>query len=190
MDFGHYTDCTVVLAVDLVNTLPDSDGVDRLADVAALRDFLTDHDLSGIRSVDERDLRAAKALRQRLHTVFHASDARTAAATLNDLIADVGALPRLTEHDGEPFHFHFEAPGASLGDRLQVETAMGLANVIVNDGLARLKCCAKPGCEDVFVDTSKNRSRRFCDPAICGNAYHVAAHRARRRKSSTSKRSG
>ncbi|MEO7071362.1 MAG: CGNR zinc finger domain-containing protein, partial [Nostocoides sp.] len=34
-------------------------------------------------------------------------------------------------------------------------------------------------CDDVFVDLSRNRSKRFCD-AICGNRENVAAYRARR----------
>ncbi|MFC4855882.1 CGNR zinc finger domain-containing protein [Actinophytocola glycyrrhizae] len=31
----------------------------------------------------------------------------------------------------------------------------------------------------MFVDLSRNRSWRFCSPAVCGNRVHVAAHRAR-----------
>ena len=40
--------------------------------------------------------------------------------------------------------------------------------------------CASPTCRDVFVDLSRNRSRRYCDSRTCGNRLHVAAYRARR----------
>ena len=46
--------------------------------------------------------------------------------------------------------------------------------------LDRLRRCAGDGCDQVLVDLSRNRSRRFCD-AGCGNRANVAAYRARRR---------
>ena len=36
-----------------------------------------------------------------------------------------------------------------------------------------------PDCDDVVVDLSKNRSKRFCDGG-CGNRAAVAAYRARK----------
>lgn len=184
MGFARYTDCALNLATDLVNTLSTSDGVDRLTDERALSDFLAEHDFSGVSSVTRQDVDDVRALRDRLKAVFFAQDALAAAAQLNALIAQAGALPRLTDHDGEPLHLHYEAPGASLPDRVAVSTAMGLAIVIATEGFERIKHCAKPGCEDVFVDVTKNRGRRFCDSATCGNAYHVAEYRRRRRDAS------
>ena len=43
----------------------------------------------------------------------------------------------------------------------------------------RLARCAADRCDDVLVDLSKNRSRRFCDTS-CANRTNVAAYRARR----------
>ncbi|MFC4948148.1 CGNR zinc finger domain-containing protein [Pseudonocardia sp. GCM10023141] len=37
------------------------------------------------------------------------------------------------------------------------------------DGWSRLKVCASPDCRWAFLDTSRNRSRRWCDMAGCGN---------------------
>ena len=53
----------------------------------------------------------------------------------------------------------------------------------MNEGLretGRLRRCEAPGCDAVFVDLSKNRSRRYCDTGNCGNRQHVAAYRERR----------
>jgi predicted RNA-binding Zn ribbon-like protein len=44
----------------------------------------------------------------------------------------------------------------------------------------RLKSCANPHCTWLFYDDSPNVSRRWCDPAACGNLLKVRAHRARR----------
>jgi predicted RNA-binding Zn ribbon-like protein len=52
-------------------------------------------------------------------------------------------------------------------------------DVVRSDELTRLRICAFPTCENVVVDLSKNRSKRFCE-AGCGNRAAVAAYRARR----------
>jgi predicted RNA-binding Zn ribbon-like protein len=50
---------------------------------------------------------------------------------------------------------------------------------------SRVRCCEGERCVLLFYDTSKNRSRRWCDMAACGNRAKAAAHyqRARRRTS-------
>ena len=59
---------------------------------------------------------------------------------------------------------------------------MGVALVIVvcDGGLERFRVCASPHCNNVLVDLSRNRSRRYCD-TLCANRQHVAAYRARQR---------
>jgi hypothetical protein len=41
----------------------------------------------------------------------------------------------------------------------------------------RLRVCGNPMCRLVFIDSSKNRSRRWCDTAGCGNRFRVRRHR-------------
>jgi len=45
----------------------------------------------------------------------------------------------------------------------------------------RLKVCANPNCSWMFYDGTRNESRRFCSPRLCGNVVRV--RRFRRRKS-------
>jgi predicted RNA-binding Zn ribbon-like protein len=40
----------------------------------------------------------------------------------------------------------------------------------------QLRACDGPGCGWLFLDTSRNHSRRWCDPADCGNRVRVARH--------------
>jgi CGNR zinc finger/Putative stress-induced transcription regulator len=42
---------------------------------------------------------------------------------------------------------------------------------------ARLRSCGNPLCRLVFLDQSRNRSRRWCDSAGCGNRNRVRRHR-------------
>jgi predicted RNA-binding Zn ribbon-like protein len=57
---------------------------------------------------------------------------------------------------------------------------MGLSQVVVQHGWQRLGVCAAEGCDDVYVDTSRNASRRYCSNT-CASRSTVAAYRARRR---------
>jgi predicted RNA-binding Zn ribbon-like protein len=57
---------------------------------------------------------------------------------------------------------------------------MGLAWLVVAGEAGRIRSCGAPSCDSVFVDLSRNRSRRYCDSRTCGNRLHVAAYRARK----------
>lgn len=46
-------------------------------------------------------------------------------------------------------------------------------------GIARIHQCAAPDCQTIFLDTTKNGSRRFCSTNGCGNVNRVRRFRAR-----------
>lgn len=179
MHVAHDVARSLALAVDLVNSRLD--GEEALADLAALREFLDQHDVSGSRSLSRDDLEEVHALRPRLRAVWAARDMRTAAAVVNGMVAEAGALPQLTDHDGFDWHLHWTAPSARVSSRLAADAGMAIAELLRDDGAERLRTCEAPGCEAVFVDLSRNRSRRYCDTGNCGNRMHVAAYRARLR---------
>jgi hypothetical protein len=61
-----------------------------------------------------------------------------------------------------------------------VAVGFAVADLVRLRETGRLRHCEAPGCDAVFVDLSKNRSRRYCDTGNCGNRQHVAAYRERR----------
>jgi predicted RNA-binding Zn ribbon-like protein len=67
-----------------------------------------------------------------------------------------------------------------MAARIAAHIAMGLAGLVVAGQSDRLRSCASPTCQDIFLDLSRNSSRRYCDSRTCGNRLHVAAYRARR----------
>jgi len=179
----HDTRCALDTVVDLVNTAPEDDATaDGLADVAALEAFVRDHKVSEVGVLTEFDLAAVRKIRGRFAAVFAAPDARSAATTINELIAAAGTTPRLTDHDGYDWHVHYFAPGASVADHLAADCGMALAFFVVAGEQERLRRCEAPDCRYAFVDLSRNRSRRYCDSRTCGNRLHVAAYRARRKE--------
>ena len=68
---------------------------------------------------------------------------------------------------------------APLARRIAVEVGMALVDVIRAGETDRLKVCAGDDCEDLLIDLSKNRSRKFCG-GTCGTRANVAAYRARK----------
>lgn len=183
MDFAHYTDHPVTLAVELVNTRGWESETEHLESGADLDEFLRTHAAGWFHDVPEPgpgDLAKVQSLRQSLRDVFAAVDAVTAATLLNEILARSGAAPRLSTHDGDP-HLHFEPARRSLPDWLGVVTAMGVVTVVAEFGFDRFGVCFAGDCGDVYVDTSRNRSRLHCS-STCRTRENVAALRQRRRE--------
>jgi predicted RNA-binding Zn ribbon-like protein len=101
-----------------------------------------------------------------------------AAREVNALLALTGARPQLDRHDGEPWHLHFHGSSDSLVTGWAAGCATGLAVVLGSDLYGRLGVCTADRCDRVYVDTSRNGTRRFCSTA-CQNRVKAAAFRAR-----------
>lgn len=176
MLFAHDTEVSLNASAALVNT--GRGGREELPDVAALDRFVADWRWTGSRAHDQAELAAVRNLRPRLARLWELTKDE-AAELVNTLLRDANALPQLVKHDGWDYHVHATLPDAPLADRMAVDAAMAFADVIRSGELARLRVCAAADCDDVVVDLSKNRSRRFCG-VTCANRVNVAAYRSRR----------
>jgi predicted RNA-binding Zn ribbon-like protein len=58
--------------------------------------------------------------------------------------------------------------------------AWSAIDLLATGRFERLKQCANPDCGWLFLDHSKNNSRRWCDMATCGNVAKGRRHRQRR----------
>ena len=176
MIFAHDTEVALAAAAALVNT--GRRGSEQLPDPAALDRFVTQWKWTGGRAHDHAELDAVRRLRPRLGRLW-GLDTDAAAELVNTLLREASALPQLVKHDGWDYHLHATSSAAPLADRMAVEAAMAFTDVIRLQQLDRLRLCACSDCDNVHVDLSKNRSRRFCSTS-CANRVNVAAYRARR----------
>jgi predicted RNA-binding Zn ribbon-like protein len=180
-------DSVVTVAVSLVNRLTpgeerghpypplDEAGLPPAA-TAALRTGRPD-----TRDVTLAEARQLAGFATALRIVFAAiatGDVDTAASQVNELIAATGAHPRLDRHDGEPWHLHFHGTRDNLATGWAAGCATGLAVVLGSELHGRIGVCTAPRCDRVYVDTSRNGTRRFCS-TTCQNRVKAAAFRAR-----------
>ena len=175
MVFTHDTEVSLQAAVTLVNSAVEPD---TLASVEELAGFFTEFEYTGRFDRDEAELAAVRRLRSDLRALLVA-DRDEAVRLVNDMLTAARALPQLVRHDHWDWHLHAVSPDAPLVQRITVETAMAMIDVIRADELSRLSLCADDDCDGVVLDLSRNRSRRFCSTA-CTNRNAVAAYRARR----------
>lgn len=174
MVFTHDTEEALVSAVALVNSSEDPD---TLVTREQLSTFFVDQGYTGRFDGDQAELDSVRALRPSLRELF-TSERDSAVALVNKILADADALPRLVRHGDTDWHLHAVSDDRPLADRIAVETAMAMIDVIRADELSRLDICAAD-CNGIVLDLSRNRSRRFCSTA-CGNRMAVAAYRTRR----------
>lgn len=180
MSFGHDTELALRAAEALVNTDPGAgDGEDTLTTRAHLVAFLDAQSWYGARVGDAAELEAVRALRGRLRGWWELSEPDLV-STVNSTLSDARALPQLVDHDDLGWHIHAVPTEAPLDIRMVVEAAMAFIDVIRAGELDRLKRCDAEDCDNVVVDLSRNRSRRFCEDG-CGNREHVRAYRERQR---------
>lgn len=187
MNFGSHVDGVVAASVVVVNLATPGERQGRRYAVPAADELC--RELSAGLSRADRSVAAVPASRATgfgdlaaaLRPVFEAveaDDRDAAAARVNDLLRRYTPDPVLERHDGEPWHLHFHGAAGVDPSGWGAATAMGLASVLGSEYADRLGVCAAPACDRVFVDVSRNGTRRFCGEP-CQNRVKAAAHRAR-----------
>ncbi|MFF8378822.1 CGNR zinc finger domain-containing protein [Streptomyces sp. NPDC015661] len=184
MELAHYSD----FAVRLVNTEEPARSKDTLTSVEVLRDLFGPATQMA-RRVTEADLPRFRAVRARLRAVFTAADEGDhtgAVDLLNSLLLEFPVSPQISGHDtldeeGRPrWHMHLADHSSNATTGYAAISAMGLAFHLTEFGADRLGLCQAPPCRNAYLDTSTNRSRRYCSDR-CATRANVAAYRARKR---------
>jgi len=173
MPFTHDTAEALDSAAWLVNSRESPDTLSTLDDLTGFFDM---YGYTGSRPTS-RDLVDVRAVRLTLRELLIAN--RDAAVPLvNAILEDAHVLPRLVRHGDSDWHIHATSDDRPLAERVLVETAMAMVDVIRENEMSRLATCASEGCEGVVFDQSRNRSRKYCTVA-CTNREAAAAYRAR-----------
>ncbi|MDH6116391.1 CGNR zinc finger domain-containing protein [Kitasatospora sp. GAS204B] len=186
MELALYAD----YAVRLVNSEEPERGTDALVSVDAVRALFGSPTSRGARLTEAADLPRLRAVRGRLRAVFEAAaagDEVRGVDLLNELMIEYPVSPLVSGHDyldesGRPrWHLHLADNAASATAAFTAVACMGLAIHLTELGADRLGICQAAPCRNAYLDTSTNRSRRYCSDR-CATRANVAAYRARKRQ--------
>lgn len=170
-----------VLATTFTGTLTERSGtpVERIPTPARLAEWLSETDLA-VDSCSAADLAAAIELREAIHAAATAGalgqpHPRDGVVVINRFAARGGAVPALSD-DGHRRWL--------LGEPASATAALGVVAADAIEILAgvrpgALALCASPTCRAAFFDTSRGRTRRWCDMNTCGNHEKKARLKAR-----------
>ena len=139
-------------------------------------------------------LAQALSLREAIYGLFSAR-AGALPAPLGDLHTINKAIGRSMARAGltpsARGAFEWSWPGSAPGlDRVAWWVARSAAELLTSRDLTGVRECASYDCGWLFVDATKNRSRRWCDMATCGNRAKGRRHYERRRSAKGSRRAG
>lgn len=127
-----------------------------------------------------RVLDRARGLREVIYRVFAADPpAPDDLAALGEAAAAAAAERRLEAADGS---FRFAWPDSDALEQLLWPVALSAAELLTSADRERVKECASDSCNWLFLDQSRNRSRRWCDMKDCGNRAKARRFQARQRK--------
>jgi predicted RNA-binding Zn ribbon-like protein len=185
VELAYYSD----YAVRLVNSEEPARGTDALTSVEAVR-RLFGASQEAARRATEADVSRFRSVRARLRAVFEAADGgdeELAVNLLNSLLLEFPVSPQISGHDfrdedGRPmWHLHLADHPSNATAGYAAIAAMGLAFHMTEHGVDRLGLCQAAPCRNAYLDTSTNRSRRYCSDR-CATRANVAAYRARKRR--------
>jgi|GEM_PF-138262 len=197
-----------VVSLDFINTvgsrLADSPG-EYLRSYEDLLDWGRQAGLLGLEEAEGLSRRAvlhpevaketlwrALALREALHRMISgaiASESQDESdlAALNRELSIALSHLRVMAADGV-YSWRWDRSGDDGEARLDSPlwpVAQSAAELLTSERLGRVKVCAGEGCGWVFLDESRNSSRRWCDSRDCGNRERVRRHLARKRASNS-----
>ncbi|GAA1818861.1 CGNR zinc finger domain-containing protein [Brevibacterium celere] len=176
MDFEHVGNAH---CFELVNSVPNrQDGGDRdwLCDVDTAEAWAQTLGLGPVQRLTRDELASLRSLREKIHAVF--------TAVVNGVDIPVAELNAVTEaHAAGLSRYGYAPTSAGIArawpavwdaESLTALFAESALEELNGPRLDRVKSC--PNCRWLFVDTSRNRSRRWCSMRTCGGRDKALRH--------------
>ncbi|MFG2450054.1 CGNR zinc finger domain-containing protein [Streptomyces sp. NPDC048512] len=175
-----------VLATSFTGTLSERHGnaVERIPAPHRLVDWLEVNGLA-VDSCTAAQLDLARELREAIHAAATAAACQdtlpaSAVHVINDRSAQGRAAAILTPEGRRRWRL---SPASCVEDALGVIAADAIG-IVAGERDGRLALCASPTCRAAFFDTSRSRTRKWCDMNTCGNRQKKARFQANQRRSS------
>jgi predicted RNA-binding Zn ribbon-like protein len=188
------------LALDFANSVSRRDSPEKTVEhlntprdlvwFARQTDLITPREAEGLQRVTESQrrsaaqvLRAAIALREAIFRAFLAA-AHKKQASLPDLesiqkaATDALSHRRIVAANGA---YQWQWDAAPMLERILWPIAESAAKLLTSPDLKKVRECEASDCYWLFLDHSRNRSRRWCTMSSCGNREKARRHYRRQR---------
>ncbi|MEU2088093.1 CGNR zinc finger domain-containing protein [Nocardia beijingensis] len=176
-----------VLATCFTGTLSERYGnaVERIPTPQRLVDWLVMNGLA-VESCTVAQLELARKLREAIHAAATAAALRedlpaSAVQVINDRSTEGRAAAILTPEGTRQWRL---GSASCVEDALSVIAADAIG-IIAGERDGRLALCTSPTCRAAFFDTSRSRTRKWCDMNTCGNRQKKARFNANKRQNPT-----
>ena len=133
-----------------------------------IRDFVNTADFEA--GKEELTDPAARALREAIRTLLRAN---------NGVAVDVAAASRVLSRAARSADLRVGFTDGTLVFESTDQILAALAEAMADGSWTRLKACRSDTCQYAFIDTARNRSRHWCDMAVCGNREKARRFRSR-----------
>jgi len=136
-------------------------------------------------STARRVLSSTLRLRETLYRVFwstanHRPPPRADVPVINRALAAIRLSPALSMRRGRRLGVVYRADVSGVAS-LVAPVVIAAAQVLT-DQAAQLRRCLNAQCAAVFVDRTKNRSRRWCHMMVCGSVFKMRRYRGTKRR--------
>ncbi|MFS0722530.1 CGNR zinc finger domain-containing protein [Paenibacillus sp. 1P07SE] len=158
---------------------------DMLDDEQWIRDFLCKWELTATLPMNADNLKKLKRLRDLMRTICIALNADLALQQdqlheINLMLTSVSSQFQLNASKNA---FEMEQMyNAEDWTLVLWQTTYSFAQLLSKPDVNRLKVCDNQNCEWIFLDQSKNQTRRWCDTKVCGNIMKVRRFRNRKKE--------
>ncbi|GAA4075842.1 CGNR zinc finger domain-containing protein [Streptomyces hundungensis] len=172
-----------VLATSFTGTLSErhGDALERIPTPRRLVDWLTVNGLP-VDACTAAQLDLARELREAIHAAATAAAIQealppSAVDVLNGFSTQGRATVTLTPEAKRQWRLN---SATGVEDALGVIAADAIS-IIAGERDGQLALCASPTCQAAFLDTSRSRTRKWCDMNTCGNRQKKARFHANQR---------
>ena len=126
-------------------------------------------------------LPAAVMLREAIYRVFACVAASKSVASkdvtlIEDFALEAWKHRRLMPAAHGGYRWQWKAEEAKRPEQMLWPIALSAAELLNSDRLPLVRQCAADDCAWLFLDESRNRSRRWCDMSVCGNRQKARRH--------------
>jgi predicted RNA-binding Zn ribbon-like protein len=130
--------------------------------------------------------RRAIELREAVYRIFFTalegqSHAQKDLAVFNDYLSETMMRSQIVKAENG---FYWDMKGNKVKlDWILNPVIRSAADLLISEEFSRIKKCADPTCGWLFLDISRNRSRRWCDMRDCGNRAKASRFYKKSKKS-------